>query len=230
MALQHARDVLSLAERRTGVQSRREASVTLSQPSSDLVSLLPQHALPRGTAAAVIGSPGLLTHLIGATQGAGWVAIAGWPELGMLRMVDAGVDLEHTMIIPDVHGKAASVIASLLDGFDQVIIGPHVDLTAGERRQLLARARRNESTLLTRTPWDGAALQLRTDSVKWAGPDHGDHWLRQVRYDITRTSRWDTRERQFEVTLDWSACAADGALAATTQVQEVAPVRGVRAG
>jgi hypothetical protein len=229
-ALQRARDVLDLAERRTGVRSRQEAAVALPPPSNELASILPQHDLPRGAAAAIVGSSGLLTQIISATQSAGWVAIVGWPQLGVLHMDGAGVDLERTMIIPEVHDKAASVIAGLLDGFDQVVIGPHIDLTPGERRQLLARARRNESTLLTRTAWDGTALQLRATAVKWSGPDHGDRWLRQVHYDIARTSRWDASERRFEVTLDWSACATDSALAANVRVQEVAPVRGVRAG
>jgi hypothetical protein len=239
-ALQRARDVLDLAERRTGVQSRREASVALPPPSSRLTSILPQGALPRGAATAVIESAGLLTQIIGATQGPGWVAIVGWPQLSALRMAEAGVDLEHTMMIPEVHSMAAGVIAGLLDGFDQVVVGPNVDLTASERRQLLARARRNESALLTRTAWAGAALQLRADSATWSGPDHGDRWLRKVRYDIARISRWDAGERRFEVTLDWSAnqgevvltpaARVQEVLAPAARVQKVAPVRVARTG
>ncbi|MFD2794576.1 hypothetical protein ACFS27_13550 [Promicromonospora vindobonensis] len=104
-------------------------------------------------------------------------------------------------MIPDARCRSAEVIAALLDGVDQVVVGPHVALTASEQRQLLARARRKNNTLLTRRAWENAALRMRVDRAAWSGPQGGDYWLRQVRYDVVRQARGDGRPRRFMVSL-----------------------------
>lgn len=200
-ALERARAVLWSAETRTGVRSRAEASVELDPPSLRLASILPDESMPRGAAVVVAGSRHFLVQLVGTTLVGGWLAVVGWPELNALALSEAGVDLEHAVMVPDTRGRSAEVIAALLDGVDQVVVGPHVALTASERRQLLARARRKDSTLVTRRAWENAALRMHVDRAVWSGPRHGDHWLRQVRYDVVRQARGDGRPRRFVVSL-----------------------------
>ncbi|MFD2024088.1 hypothetical protein [Promicromonospora aerolata] len=198
-ALERARNVLWSAETRTGVRSRAGASVELNPPSVRLASILPNESMPRGTAVVVAGSAHFLVQLIGATLASGWVAVVGWPEINAIALSEAGADLEHAVMVPDARGRSAEVIAALLDGVDQVVVGPHVALTASEQHQLLARARRRNNTLLTGRAWENAALRMRVDRATWSGARHGDYWLREVRYDVARQARGDGRERRFMV-------------------------------
>lgn len=225
-ALQRARSVLRLAELRTGVRSQVEASVQTPPPSSQLVDILPGREVPRGAVTVVAGSAGLLTWIVGATQRDGWVAVVGWPDLGAVWMQDAGIDLERTILVPDVQGLGAEIVAALLDGFEQVVVGPQAALTAAARRQLLARARQRESTLITPLAWEGASIRMRA-ATTWSGPAQGDYWLRRARYDVVSANRQDGgRERRFVVERVWSGGLVDGG--PLVQVQEVASGAGAR--
>ena len=206
-ALEQARAALRLAERRVGVQHRDQVVTLTPSAPAPLTELLPDGDLPRGAVSAVLGatrhgSATLTTWLLGATQGGGWVAVVGWPELGAVALAEAGVQLERVMLVPDVAGRGPAVVEALIDGFDVVVTGPHLRLTEGDRRRLLARARQHGTAVLSTEPWEGAALTLDVERSRWSGPDRGERWIRTARLAVTRHSRADGAGRRFDVDRD----------------------------
>jgi hypothetical protein len=204
-SLERARATLRLAERRVGVQHRDEV-VTLTQPEpAPLTEMLPGGALPTGAVVTVQGSAirqgsaSLTAWLLGATQGERWIALVGWPEIGLVAMSEGGVNVERLFAVPDVGGRGAAVVAALLSGFEIVVAGPHLALTSSERRRLLSRARQLDTTLVSALPWEGAALTLEVERTRWSGPDHGDRWLRDADLTVIRHSNADGAGTRFNV-------------------------------
>lgn len=200
MALEQARAALQSVERRVGVE-HHDRVVELAPPSpAPLAELLPGGDLPTGAAVTVRDSTSLMGWLLGATQRDRWIALVGWPELGLVALAEAGVDSERVVVVPDVGGHAAAVLAALLDGVEIVVAGPAAQLTASERRRLLARARQRATTILSPSPWEGAALALDVEQTRWSGPDHGAHWLREAHLGVVRRSRADGAGTRFDIT------------------------------
>ncbi|WP_454852412.1 hypothetical protein [Promicromonospora soli] len=143
------------------------------------------------------------------------MALVGWPALALS---EAGVDLEHVVAVPDVRGIAAQVLAALGDGFEIVVVGPRVLLTAGERRRLLARARQRGTAIITPQAWEGAVAMLDVERTRWSGPDRGGGWIREAQLTVTRRSRADGAGSRFDVT-------RQGARAPTVTAPRIATVR-----
>ncbi|MFJ3408197.1 hypothetical protein [Promicromonospora sp. NPDC090134] len=198
--LERARATLQSVERRVGVE-HHEQVVELAPPSrAPLTALLPGGDLPVGAAVTVGDSASLMCWLLGATQRDRWVALVGWPDLSLVALAEAGVDLDRVVAVPDVGGRGADVLAALLGGVEIVVAGPGARLTASERRRLLARARQRGTTILSPVPWEGAALVLDVEQTNWSGPDHGAHWLREARLVVVRRSRADGAGVRFDIT------------------------------
>lgn len=222
-ALEHARAALRLAERRVGVQHRDQVVALAPSAPAPLTELLPDGELPRGAVAAVLGSASLTGWLLGAAQGGGWVAVTGWPDLGAVALSEAGVNLDRLVHVPDVRGRGAAVVASLIDGFDVVAVGPRLQLTVSERRRLAARARQHGTAVLSAQRWEGAALTLDVEGASWSGPARGDRWIRTARLTVARYSNADGAGRWFDV-------ARDGTTAPTTSVTTGRAAAGRRTG
>jgi hypothetical protein len=204
-ALERARATLRKAEEDTGVKPRAEV-VTLTQPEPQpLTELLPGGALPTGAVVTVQnsalrrGSASLTTWLLGATQGDRWLGVVGWPALGLVALHEAGVNVERLVVVPDVAGRGAAVLAALLAGFEVVVAGPQLALSPSERRRLLTRARQLDTTLVSALPWEGAALTLEVEQTRWSGPDHGDRYIRDADLTVVRHSKADGPGRRFAV-------------------------------
>lgn len=206
--LERARATLLGAELRAGVRSRGEVVTPLAPPEpAPLVDLLPGGALPAGAVVSVLGpgsrslqgSASLTSWLLGATQHGRPVAVVGWPQLGLLAMSEAGVDLGRLYVVPDVGGQSAMVLAAVIDGFEIVVAGPRVQLTPSERRRLLARTRRLDAAILSATPWEGSAAALVVERSRWSGPDQGERWIRDARLSVVRHSRADGAGAHFDV-------------------------------
>lgn len=199
-ALERARAALQSAERRVGVEHRDQAVSLAPAEPAPLTVLLPDGDLPTGAAVTVQDSASLMCWLLGATQRDRWVALVGWPELSPVALTEAGVDLEHVVVVPDVGGRAAAVLAALLDGVEIVVAGPRAGTTASERRRLLARARQRATTILSAAPWEGSALTLDVEHARWSGPARGDYWLREAHLSVVRHSRADGAGVHFDIT------------------------------
>ncbi|MEU4360326.1 hypothetical protein [Promicromonospora sp. NPDC023987] len=198
-ALDRARAALQTVERRVGVEHRDQIVTLAPAEPSPLIELLPDGDLPIGAAMTVRDSASLMVWLLGAVQRDRWVALVGWPELSPVALTEAGVDLEHVVVVPDVRGHAAAVLAALLDGVEIVVVGPRTATTASERRRLLARARQRATTILSPARWEDAALVLAVEQTSWSGPDRGNHWLREAHLGVVRRSRADGAGSRFDV-------------------------------
>lgn len=168
--------------------------------------------LPRGDVAEVVGSAHLLLTVLAASQGQEWVAVVGMPSLGFLAAYEVGLDLEHTVVVPDVRGRGGESIGALLDGMAYVVVGPQVQLTAGERRQLRARARDRDSGLVATGPWENAGQRLHVTAHRWSGADAGAGYLRRCLLEVDRWARG--RTEAWHLTLP--AVGPDGSVAAGT--------------
>ena len=204
--LERAQAALLGAELRVGVRSRAEVVTPLGPPEpAPLVDLLPGGVLPAGAVVAVLGpgplqgSASLTAWLLGATQHDRPVAVVGWPELGLVALSEAGVDLGRLYAVPDPGAEPGLVLAALVDGFEIVVAGPALQLTPSDRRRLLARARHRGAAVLSARPWEGAALTLEVERASWGGPARGDYWLREVRLSVVRRSGADGAGQAFEV-------------------------------
>jgi hypothetical protein len=222
-ALETARTALRSAERRVGVRHRSEVLAPVPQHREPLTGLLPDGVLPAGSAAVVSGSTGLLGWLLGATQHGRWLAVVGWPVLGIVALAEAGVDLERTFLVPDAGGQAAVVLAALLGGMDVVVVGPGVQVTGAEQRRLVARARQHGATILSPEAWQGATLRLHAEHTARCGIDQGAGYLREAQLSAVRTSAVDGPGRRFTLDRD-----NDGAI--TVQAQAWASDARVSAG
>ncbi|MFI8528155.1 hypothetical protein ACIGB8_27095 [Promicromonospora sukumoe] len=198
--LERARAALQSVERRVGVEHRDQV-VELALPSpAPLTELLLGGDLPTGAAVTVGDSTSLMCWLLGATQRDRWIALVGWPNLSLVALAEAGVNLDRIVAVPDAGTRTADVLAALLDGVEIVVAGPRARLTASEQRRLLARARQRTTTILSPIPWDGAALALDVEQARWSGPDHGAHWLREAHLGVVRRSRADGAGTRFAIT------------------------------
>ncbi|MFC8797028.1 hypothetical protein ACFT1B_34525 [Streptomyces griseoincarnatus] len=201
-ALETARTALHSVERRVGVRHRSEGLSPVRQHPEPLTGLLPDGELPAGAAVVVKGSAGLLGWLLGATQHGGWLVVVGWPELGVVALAEAGVDLERMLTVPDVRGQAPAVLAALIGGIDLVVVGGGVRVTGPEQRRLLARARQHGTTILSPQAWTGAALGLHIEAATRGGMDRGDGYLREARLTVWRHTAADGPGRRFTVERD----------------------------
>ncbi|ROS74348.1 hypothetical protein [Cellulomonas sp. PhB143] len=169
----------------------------------ELVPLLPQGALQRGTTVVVQGSTTLLLSLVAQASTAGaWTTLLGHERVGMVAASDAGVVLERTALVPAPGPDAAAAAAALIDGMDVVVLGPQAALADADRRRLSARARERGSLLVSVAPWPGAHVVLTAGAGRWTGLDHGAGWLRSRTLPVERVGRGEAaRPARFEVRL-----------------------------
>jgi hypothetical protein len=204
-----ARSVLRRAElsarRAPGAMEAATGEGRLLPVPDELADLLPLGGLQRGTAVVVDGSTSLLLALLSeASRTGAWIAMVGFPRLGVLAAAEAGIDLARVALVPSPGPDAAAAVAALLDGIDVVVLGPDAALSDADRRRLTSRARERGSLLLSAQPWAGAHVVLTVREGTWSGADHGAGRLRRRRLTVTRSGRAGAArgvERQVELPL-----------------------------
>lgn len=138
--------------------------------------LLPAGGLQRGSV-VTSGDWGLLALALaaGAMADGAWCAIAGVPSLGVRAAAEVGLDPDRLLLIPAPGPSWPQVVASLLDGFDVVLLRPPDQPSAQLRRKLEAAARRYGSVLVVAGDWPGAQARLLMADAEWTGigPGHG---------------------------------------------------------
>jgi hypothetical protein len=220
----------------------RVRPVTLSKDQTlpvlpTLATLLPG-GLRRGSAVAVAaergvgGSTSLALALASGPSAAGsWVAAVGLPTLGLVAAAELGIALDRFALVatPDAR-TLPTVVATLVDAFDVVLLGGSHRLRAGDGRRLTARLRERGAVLV---PVLGhgrpVPLGLETEAcltitaAEWDGVGDGHGHLRARRVTATATGRGAAaRGRQVDLWLP----GPDGhvALAATADASaDVAP-------
>ncbi|HET8930816.1 MAG TPA: hypothetical protein VFN21_09185 [Acidimicrobiales bacterium] len=122
-------------------------------PVVDALGTLLPTGLPRGVTLTTTGDAArsfAFTLTVAAGRAGSWLAVLGLEGPGWRAATELGVATERIVHI-EVGGtasRAADCIAAALDGFDLVLVGPQVHLTATVERRLHARARERGTVLI----------------------------------------------------------------------------------
>jgi hypothetical protein len=152
--------------------------------------LLPSGGLPRGSV-VTSGDWGLLSLALAAEASAtgAWCAITGVPALGVRAAADAGLDPGRLVLVAEPGQSWPQVVASLLDGFDIVLLRLAEQPPAQLRRKLEAAARRYGSVLLVAGDWPGAQVRLLVTDEEWTGIGAGYGRLRARKVRVVASGR-----------------------------------------
>src|ERR1700757_5082058 len=141
--------------------------------------LLPGGGLQRGSV-VTSGDLGLLSLALAAEavfDGA-WCAVVGVPTVGVRAAAEAGLDPDRMLLVAEPGPGWTQVVASLLDGFDIVLLRSPEQPSAQLRRKLEAAARRYGSVLVIAGDWPGAQSRLLVADAEWTGIGTGYGRLR----------------------------------------------------
>ena len=155
-----------------------------------LAGLLPAGGLARGSVVTT-GEFGLLSLALaaGASADGAWCAVVGVPAAGVRAAAEAGLDPGRLVLVADPGRGWPQVVASLLDGFDIVLLRPPEQPTAAMQRKLEAAARRFGSVLLVAGDWPGAHARLQVAEEEWIGIGAGHGRLRARKAQVVASGR-----------------------------------------
>jgi hypothetical protein len=184
--------------------------------------LLPGGGLQRGSV-VTSGDWGLLALALtaGAVADGAWCAIVGAPAVGVRAAVEAGLDPGRVLLVADPGPSWPQVVASLLDGFDIVLLRPPDQPSAQLRRKLEATVRRHGSVLVVAGDWPGAQSRLLVTDAEWVGIDAGHGRLRARKAQVVASGR-GAGERPRSAWL-WLP-GPDGAISTATRVAGLADI------
>ncbi len=137
------------------------------------------------------GGWGLLSLSLaaGAVADGAWCAIVGVPAAGLRAAAQAGLEPDRLLLVAEPGPGWAQVVASLLDGFDIVLLRPPEQPSAQLRRKLEAAARRYGSVLLVAGDWPGAQSRLLVTDAEWTGIGLGHGRLRARKAQVIASGR-----------------------------------------
>jgi hypothetical protein len=140
--------------------------------------------LRRGWTLTVDGSSSLILALLAPTsKRQGWCAEVGSPLLGSTAAAEAGIALERFVRIAQPGEQWPSVVASLLEAFDVVVVHPpRGRVGSADMRRLSARARERDAVMIVTGAWEGAMVGLSVTGQRWhgLGEGHGHLLAREV--------------------------------------------------
>ena len=152
--------------------------------------LLPRGGLARGSVVTVPDSGLLCLAVVAAASADGaWCAIAGMPEAGLVAGAGLGLDLDRTLLVPDLGTNWPQVVASLLDGCEMVLVRPPSRASAQVRQRLEATLRRARGVLVVAGDWAGAQVRLRVTAQGWTGLGDGFGRLRACCAEVVADGR-----------------------------------------
>jgi hypothetical protein len=152
--------------------------------------LLPGGGLQRGSVVTA-GDWGLLALALtaGAVADGAWCAVVGIPAIGVRAAAEAGLDLDRLLLVSEPGPGWPQVVASLLDGFDIVLLCPPDQPSAQLRRKLEAVARRYGSVLVVAGEWPGAQSRLLVTDAQWIGIGAGHGRLQARKAHVIASGR-----------------------------------------
>lgn len=220
-----------VAARARPVALAREQTLPVLEPMQPLF----PEGLRRGSTVGIERSTSLALALVAGPSGeSSWLAVVGMSSLGLAAAAELGVDLEHVVVVADPPAPSwSTVVATLVDAFDIVLVRPRRRIGAADARRLTARARERGSVLVVldggshgNTAWpDAPDVALSITSSEWHGIGNGHGHLSARRVHVEATGR-RAAARTRHVSL-WLP-AADGGVAAGGELAEVRPLRAER--
>ena len=204
----------AVAELRNLVQPTSLATERVLPVLPPLTRLLPAGGLACGSVVQVVGATSLVLGLVaGASQAGSWTAVVGTASLGWAAAADLGVDLDRTVVVPDVAlGDWGEVTAALVDAVDVVVVSPRYPVRERDARRLAARARERGAVLIVsspRFPWPVEPEVSLDVSGRWIGVGDGEGRLSARRITVAVSGR---RAAARGWTVDLWAPAADGSV------------------
>jgi hypothetical protein len=167
-----------------------------------LAGLFPEGGLRRGSTITVNGSSSLILALLAeVSRRPGWCAEVGSPLLGSAAAAETGVALERFVRVAEPGEQWPSVVASLLEAFELVVVHPPPRAREADTRRLSARARERSAVLLVATEadvgkpgarlssWPGGQLGLCVLGQRWHGLGAGHGYLRSRELDVEVVGR-----------------------------------------
>ncbi len=152
--------------------------------------LLPGGALRPGTVISVTGSTSLALALLAAPSQAGsWCAAVGEPGLGLLAAAEHGIDLERLVLVAHPGPAWATVVATLVEALDVVLVRPGRGGSESDVRRLAARVREREAVVIALGEWAGADIRLTQTRCRWEGLGSGHGHLRARRVEVQASGR-----------------------------------------
>jgi hypothetical protein len=117
--------------------------------------------------------------------------VVGLPDLGLLAVAEAGLDLARVALVPNVPPDQWVVaVGALVDAVDAVLVGPPSHVRIGDARRLSARARERGTVLMVLGRWaERVDLQLTVEESRWEGLDAGHGHLAARRLVILTNGR-----------------------------------------
>jgi hypothetical protein len=160
-----------------------------------LAPLLPDGALRRGTTLAIEGPAArslALALAAGPSAAGSWVGVVSLPSLGLAAAAEVGVALERLLLVASPPPTEwATVVATLVDGVDVVVVGLPRWVRAGEARRLQARVRQRGAVLVV-VGSPGlleAEVGLAAEEAQWVGVTDGAGYLQGRRVVVAATGR-----------------------------------------
>lgn len=195
-----ARDRLALLVPRVAPSAPAREQVLPVHPA--LGAVLPE-GLPRGSVVVCEGPMAMSSALLvaaEATRRGAWLGVAGLPTLGVAAAGEVGVALERMVLVRDggISGdeQRAQVLATLIDGFDVVLLGGAARVRAGTARRLHARLRsRGAVVVIVGAPGAFSGDLRITAEATWLGLGAGHGSLRSRRVEVTVDGRRVRRPR-----------------------------------
>lgn len=161
-----------------------------------------------------------LALMAGASAAGEWVAVVGWPDLGVQAAQDLGVDLSRTVLVPDPAEHWLEATAALVDVVKLVVLRPRGRVDAKSAGVLDARLRKRSAVLVVWGDWPRCEARLTTEVTRWSGLDQGTGRLQERRARLA-VRRGSAPPRQADL---WFP-GADEPLAPMAPVASAPPVR-----
>ena len=159
-----------------------------------LAGLFPEGGMRKGSTITVSGSSSLVLALLAkVSQQQGWCAEVGSPLIGSAAAVEIGVVLERFVRVAEPGDQWPSVVASLLEAFQVVVVHPPAQVRDADMRRLTARARERSAVLLVTSlkagSWPGAMLGFSAVRQQWHGLGPGHGYLRAREIEVQALGR-----------------------------------------
>ncbi len=210
-ALARAKDSLRTVQGRTGLAGDRALPLV-----AGLASLFPEGGLRRGSTVSLgmgpsvanrstaasgpsaasrstVGVTSLALALLGGPSAGGtWCAVVGVADLGLVAAAQAGVDLGRLALVPSPGPRWATVVATLLEGFEVVVLRPPLRPRQVEASNLEARSRESGAALIVLAcpGWPGRPdLRLEVVGGSWRGLGDGFGYLAGREIEVVATGR-----------------------------------------